>query len=174
MSTHDNGLRKGLIASGAIWPLGIVGLLAMNMSIVGITVYYATSDPSVAAEPNYYEKAVKWDQAAAQSVASKQLGWHVRLDVEHAVGGTLVVRITDSIGKPVERARPIVETFHHARSGSRRTLTLVERAPGEYACCIGAERAGRWRVRLAVHAGEDLFTSESDIDVGEIAIGGGA
>jgi nitrogen fixation protein FixH len=172
MGAKSSTNRKGLVASGAIWPLGIIALLAMNMSIVGITIYYATSDPSVAAEPNYYEKAVKWDQSAAQSVVNKQIGWHAALVVEHAVGGTLVARLTDSDGKAVEHAVLIVETFHHARSGSRKNLTLVERAPGEYACGVGAERAGRWRVRLAAQVGMHLFTSETDIDVDEASIGG--
>lgn len=172
MSTKTSERGRGLVASGAIWPIGIVALLAMNMSIVGVTVFYATSDPSVAAEPNYYEKAVKWDQVASQARLNERLGWHIELAVERAAGGTLIARIADASGRPLENAEVAVEAFHNARSGERRQLVLVERSAGTYACGLGADRPGRWRLRLAVHKEQQIFTSESDCEVSEALIDG--
>ena len=48
------------------WPGGVFLLLAMNMVIVGITVYAALSDKSVSIEKRYYEKALAWDETAKQ------------------------------------------------------------------------------------------------------------
>lgn len=43
------------------WPAFIVGLLALNVIVVGITVFAAVTNPAQV-EPDYYERALNWDE----------------------------------------------------------------------------------------------------------------
>ena len=51
-----------------LWPLGVVGMLGVSLSVCAFTVVAATSDKSFAVEDDYYAKAVAWDDTAAQRV----------------------------------------------------------------------------------------------------------
>lgn len=145
---------------GAFWPAAIVGLLAMNMVIVGITVFYATTDPSVAVEPNYYDKAVHWDQAAAQEQVNHRLGW--RIDVSVSTPGMLTVKVADASGTAVDEAQIEIVAFHNARSGDRQLLHPESQGAGVYAAPIRIDMDGDWHFRVKVHRASDTFTSEFD------------
>ena len=43
-------------------------------------VYVATSDGSFAVEPDYYQKALHWDDARSAAAENAGLGWTVELD----------------------------------------------------------------------------------------------
>jgi predicted cobalt transporter CbtA len=47
--------------SGIQWPVMIVGLLGLNIVVCAITITAATTNPAII-EPDYYEKAVNWDE----------------------------------------------------------------------------------------------------------------
>jgi nitrogen fixation protein FixH len=153
--------------SGAIWPAAIVGLLALNVAIVGITVYFAQSDPSAAIEPNYYEKAVKWDQTAAQRDASRRLGWNLVLEFEAPASGagTVTARLTDRSGAALEGASVEMIAFHNARAGDRRVVRTEEHPGGEYRGGLSIERSGRWHLMVTARRGTEIFTTEFDQDV---------
>ncbi len=163
--------------SGAIWPLGIVALLAMNMTIVGITVYYATTDPSVAVEPNYYEKAVKWDRTAEINARSARLGWTAQVAVPGRASATpqpMTVTLKDASGQPVRGAQVSVVAFHNARSGDRQTVMLEPSAPGVYAGTFTAARHGQWHFEISAHRESDEFAKQLDQDVRDGSVPGGA
>ncbi len=157
--------------SGAIWPAAIIGLLGINAAIVGVTIFYATTDPSVAVEPNYYEKAVKWDDAAAQHASNARLGWNVQVGVTMEASGSasgrarLLVRVVDAQGAPVDGAQLSAVAFHNARSGNRQNILLEPVENGAYAGFMTMDRAGSWHWLITARKGADTFTREFDQDV---------
>lgn len=153
---------------GALWPAAIVGLIGLNASIVGITVYLATSDPSVAVEPRYYEKALAWDETARLRDASARLGWKAAVGVH---GDRLVVRLSDAAGAPVTGAAVSVVTFADARSGDRQELALSERGTGEYEGPMSVSRPGLWQFRVRAGRGADTFVCTIEQDVAVDAAG---
>lgn len=141
-----------------VWPTAIFALLGMNMAIVGITVYYATNDPSAAVESDYYQKAVDWDQTVAKRQASDLLGWTPQPRLVRSETGThLRLTLTDRDGHAVHGAKVNAVVFHNARAATRFSIDLLEGEPGEYAAAVSADRPGSWHVDLAATRGEDSF-----------------
>lgn len=136
------------------WPAAVVALIAFNMVVVGVTLYFAANDPSVAVEPDYYRRALDWDAEARQRAASERLGWRamVRLEADR----TLRLRLEDRDGAPISGAGVRATAFAEARSGDRSELLLGEAAPGEYTAPFEPSRAGRWVFRVeAVRPSDD-------------------
>jgi nitrogen fixation protein FixH len=144
-----------------VWPLGIVALLLMNMTIVGITVYFAASDPSVGVEPDYYQKAVAWDKTARQREADRALGWQASADVGRGEAGrpALVVTLADREGRPISGAQVTAVAFPNTRSTQRQTLTLAPAGEGRYTAPLALTAGGLWQVRLEARTTADTFTS---------------
>lgn len=146
----------------------IFALIGMNMTIVGITVWLATSDPSVAVEPDYYRKAAAWDQTAAQQHANARLGWTSSVTLAPAAPGSapmLQVLLTDRNGAGVLGAAVKATLFHNARAGDRIEADFTEAADGLYLASSRCERPGVWRVRLAVHRGMETFTDSLELEI---------
>ncbi|MGE3106867.1 MAG: FixH family protein [Phycisphaerales bacterium] len=162
----DSPSRGRVRRRPALFPGIIFVLLGMNMVIVAITVYAATSDASFAIEPRYYEKALHWDDAAAQKRASDKLGWKVSVSLDAGAGSPmLVAKVTDRDGQAVSGIALQGEMFHNARSGDRRELTFTAAAPGEYAAPALVDRAGVWQVRLLGRRGDQTIVHDQTLDV---------
>lgn len=134
-----------------IWPVVIIGLLGLNMVVVAITVIAATSDPSVAVEPDYYQKALAWDSDRDERRDPSEDGIDLSIQLlpnpDPLSKGQVVVALAKA-GLPIERAQIEAVLFHFARSGERQAATLVEQGPGVYAAPAALRREGNWEIRL--------------------------
>jgi len=152
-------------SSGRQWLGMIFCLIAMNMCIVAITIYFATSDRSAGIEPDYYARALNYDQVILQRAANHRLGWTSTAtltalpDKKCAV---LQVQLLDSEGKAVPAALMRAVAFSHLRSGERSSVQLQESETG-YTATVPVPAGGQWRVRIAVTRGSDKYTSEQDV-----------
>lgn len=152
--------------SGRVWPMLIVGLILMNMGIVAITIYAATRDPSVATEPDYYAKALNFNETIRQREINAQLGWSADCSITATERNTeLSVDLRDRAGRPITGATVSAVAFASARSGQRQTLTLASSrdTPGVYAAPIRIERAGLWIVRVSVRHADGVFTHDTEL-----------
>lgn len=141
------------------WALVPAGLLLCMLGGLITMAVVASSDPSFAVEPDYYQKAIHWDDHRAQQAANTRLGWKLNLDVQPestAAGQTrLQVDLADARGTPLTRAQLQVEAFHNARAAQPFGGTMVETRPGVYSLTLPMRRAGVWEVRFtAQHRGE--------------------
>jgi len=160
-------------SSGRVWILMILGLISINVVIVGVTVYFALSDKSVAVEPDYYAKAVRFDQTMRQREASAKLGWSADPSLRPSPDGRsmqLAIAITNRGGQPVEGALVQAEAFASARAARRQELTLAPAAdqPGVYLADVIIDRPGLWRIRIAVRRGEEFFVRDTDLIVPDL------
>ena len=173
-SVHLNGVIPTPLlparprSSGRMWPVFIVGLLSMNASIVAVTVYLAVRDKSVATEPDYYAKALAYNDTIQLRESSAKLGWKAEPTFRPGADGRsidLVVTLIDRDGNPIEGATVSAIAFASARSGDRQSLSLTHRegAGGLYASPVRITRAGVWRVRLLARRGDDKFAYETDV-----------
>ncbi len=157
--------RRG---TGRIWPLLIVALIAMNASIVGITVYFATSDKSGSVEPDYYAQALKYGDTIRQRATSAALGWTAEPSLRAAAGGRtmdLVIALEDRSGHPIDGAIIHVMAFASARASDRQSLTLGPDGvnTGQYVSLIRIDRSGLWCLRITVQRGADTFSRQTDL-----------
>jgi nitrogen fixation protein FixH len=141
------------------WIIGpaLVGLITSSMLVgAAALIYHAHADPSVAVESDYYDKAVHWDDLAAQKQRSAALGW--RLIIDTSSGSSLRLTLVDGIGVPIEGAIVTVEAFHNARSGDRLQLAPVGAGGGVYEQAAAFDRPGLWEFRVIARRESDTFT----------------
>jgi nitrogen fixation protein FixH len=137
----------------------VFGLLGLNVAVVGVTLYLAHSDASFAVEPDYYQKAVEWDESARARAASDRLGWTGSLEVSpgSAAPPFVTVRLIDRAGAPVADAHVQAAAFASARAAERRLLTLPQTQPGIYAAAMPDARPGQWEFRISATRGSERF-----------------
>lgn len=141
------------------WPLIVVGFLLFNVVTQGILISFALSDPGFRLEPDYYRHAVDWDQERAEERHAQAQGWTLAVDVQPAPEGALVVaRLSarqDGVERPLDGLTVRVTAFHPAHNDVTVQAVLPAGAePGVYAARLPLRRAGRWTVRVEVHAGD--------------------
>lgn len=148
------------IKPGSMWPYIIGGALALHVVGSMVMVYFATSNESYAVEPDYYQKALNWDDRRAQDRVNAGLGWVLEFTVEPAPLGrdpVLHVELTTTGGEPVADASVAVEAFANARRDDILTATLSATENG-HETTLPMRRDGLWEFRFTVTRGEDLFT----------------
>jgi nitrogen fixation protein FixH len=141
---------------GKRWAWIVVGLLGVQMAGVVVMMRIAKDDAGFAVEPDYYEKAVRWDETARARASAERLGWGAAATLGPVIGAEgereLRVRL-DGAGAGLTGATVRAEVFPHARSGQRSRVELVELEGGEYAARVAAVRGGLWEVRLEITKG---------------------
>lgn len=146
------------------WPIGIAVILAVSVAANVFMFRLANGDPSFAVEPDYYRKAVHWDDELAQRRHNVELGWRTTAALTPAGDGGAELRVwlTDSTGAPLDGATVRAQAFAVGRAADVSNLTLVASAHpagGSYAARLPAARAGRWELRLEATRGADRFTA---------------
>lgn len=159
---------------GLGWPIGMAVILAITVSANLYVYHLANDDPSFAVEPDYYQKAVHWDDELAQRRHNAELGWRATTALTAAAdgGAELRVRLTDSAGAPLAGATVRVEAFAIDRASQVATLTLAadtgsdagSDAGGAYAARLSVARRGRWELRLEAVRGAERFTSVERVE----------
>ena len=144
------------------WPLIVVALLVGGAGANVGLMLVAAGDKSFAVEPDYYQKALHWDETMAQAARNAALGWSVAAAFEPAGRPgqvTLSARLIDGEGHAIEGARVAVETFHSARAGHVVTAVLGPEGAGRYQATLPLGRPGMWEIRFRVERGDQVFTS---------------
>lgn len=146
-------------------PAVVLGLLGGHMVFIMVAITLATGDRSFAVVPDYYNKAVDYDQRKAELIASEQLGWQVELQPGAAVDAKgereLVVVLRDRDGDPVTHAEVRVSCYHFARAREPVSLELNEWLPGQYVGTSKLSREGFWQFEISAKRGDERFVSET-------------
>lgn len=136
---------------GAAWPIGITALLLATVVANVVVMRVATNDPAFAIEPDYYRKAVHYDDVMAQERTNQRLGWQLTAQVDPIIR-TRPARVTvtarDAHGAPLTGARLAVMARFNARANDTLTTGLREESPGRYAGTLPMVFPGAWELRL--------------------------
>lgn len=146
-------------AAGRRWAWAPVLLLGSMLSGLATLTYIAVDDPHFALEPNYYDKAVHWDQARTAAQQSHQTGFRAELAPLLESGGVAELRLQlrDRNGAPVVGATVAVEAFPNAYAARVARTTLREVAPGTYAAQLHGAAPGLWELRLSATSASRHF-----------------
>lgn len=152
---------------GMQWPIGIALVLALTVGSNIWMAIIASSDEAFAVEPDYYRKAVHFDDEMALRAESARLGWSVRPELRlgtPSAPGRLAVKVRDAAGAPVPGATVTLVAMHNARASRQLTATLADAGDGRYETALDAQRPGEWELRLMVTRGSDRFATRARID----------
>lgn len=155
--TDATSTRQGAFSLWAWVPALLLGSMLIGL---GTLAYIAIDDPSFALEPNYYDKAVHWDQSQAALRESQALGLELALaPLSIAADGQITLELSVNVqgGAPFADAEVQVTAFPNAFAGQMQQLTLREAAPGRYTGVLPRGVAGLWELRLAVRRGPLRF-----------------
>jgi len=163
---------------GRWWPWAVVALIALMALMMGVLMWSATGDPTHVVVPDYYDKAVRWDETAARREASARLGWRVELDFrpvppELAGAGeprpnTLVVAtLRDSLGQALDSLDVRVRAFFSARADRVLEARLAPR-DGAYAAALRLGPPGLWEFHLEAGRDSTLFVWDASRDLGAV------
>jgi nitrogen fixation protein FixH len=134
------------------WPVLLAAALLAQAAGVLTMVTIAARDRNFSVEPNYYEKAVHWDDAARERDHARELGWSVTTAIRDR---SLVVNLATALGAPLEGASISGEYFHQAHTREHSNVTLTAVSPGRYECPVGVLRPGFFQVRLQIVRGPE-------------------
>lgn len=152
--------------AATFWGSLVVGLLGIQV-LVGVgAVVIATADPSASIVPDYYEKALRWDDEKAARVASDALGWDATVSLSPAADRqgerTVVVSILDGSGEPVADADVRGRVYHHARAAEPVPIVFRGQGGGHYTATAPVARDGLWQFDLtASRRGADATSTEA-------------
>lgn len=145
-------------------PAVVLGLLGGHMVFIFTAITLGTGDPSFAVVPDYYEKAVDYDERKALLAQSAELGWAVELTPAgqaDAVGQRdLFVRFRDRDGQPIQGLSVQVAGYHVARAKETVTMQCIEVLPGQYVGSARITREGFWQFAIDAESGEQRFVGE--------------
>lgn len=151
------------------WALVPIVLLGGLLAGLAVMVTLATHDPGFALEPNYYQKAVAWDEERAQLAANERLGYRLELSVEQvpAKAGErrLVAHFDDARGQPISGAVLGVSAFANARAMHVLEAKLEETTKGVYVADLAMQRPGLWELRFVARRGALRFTRVVRVDL---------
>ena len=157
--------------SWMIWPGIVVALLAGQLIVSFVAAALALGDPAQVVEPDYYGKALRWEQSQAELRQSEELGWVVGWEIADAADllGQREVKLVliDAEGEPVTDAVAGVLFYHHALSGQREEASLTHSEDGVYTAVLPMRRDGTWQMNLRVTRGEVTFVNQRVVNVGE-------
>jgi len=154
---------------GRGWPIAMSLILATTVAVNMFVFRLASSDPSFAVEPSYYQKAVHWDDELAQRRHNAELGWLATTELVASDDGVtrLRVRLTDAEGVPLNGADVQLEAFAISRASQVATLRLLaadDPAGGVYSAILPVGEPGRWELKLDVEHNNERFTSVSRVE----------
>lgn len=153
---------------GWVWPVAIALVLLLSAGSNIAVMLVARNDLSFAIEPDYYQKALHWDEVMEQEQRNLALGWSIDARIElgsESRPGRVVILIRDSSGHAVDGAQVQAVAFHNARAAQRLSTTLHEEAPGTYTATLDADRPGLWDVAATAMRGRDLFVETVRLNV---------
>ena len=150
-----------------LWPVAIVGVLAVTVAANAVLFYAASDREAAAVEPDYYRRAVAWDSTRAQERRNQALGWRLvaELGAPGPEGTPLGVLLVDAEGLPIEDATVSVEAIHNREATRPIRATLAptaEDAPARegYAVTLPLPRRGLWELRFVARRGDERFTAD--------------
>lgn len=163
MSGLQGGARRP--AGGGRWIALVVGLLAANAGVCLLLVI-RSSDAAPSVIPDYYQRAVAWDDDVARQRASDALGWRLGAALEDAGPGVEVaVSLTGRDGAPVVGATVEAELRHRSRATGE-TRQLREIGPGRYAAALPLATAGLHVVAVVATRGDERFVGSVTVERG--------
>ncbi|HEY6195118.1 MAG TPA: FixH family protein [Candidatus Eisenbacteria bacterium] len=157
---------------GRLWPIAIVGVLAITVGANVWLLYEAHRDPNASAlESDYYRKAVAYDSTLAQARRDSVLGW--RLEVTPGAydpaGTRFAVALTDRDGRAISGARIALAAIHNLDAGRERTATFLTGADGRATSTVSLRHTGLWELRFEVRHEAERFTCDLRRDIGRPA-----
>jgi len=144
----DGGRRD----RGFRWPVFIVAMLLLNVGVCVVTVVAALSHP-VTIEPDYYNKALRWDEL--RGLEALAVGAQLRA-APTADGKGFGLTVRTSEGRALTPIAVIAVAAHEATPGVGVPLGIRGDGAGGFETTIPLTRPGLWRINATITLDPEL------------------
>ena len=150
------------------WGSLVVGMLTLQVILGVVAIRLATSDQSSAVIPDYYNKALAWDDQRAQREASQSLNWLLEfVETSYGKSGSgLQINIKNQQNQPVPIQSGSVQLYRHARAADVVVAAIAKADDGiiELAGCF--PHRGLWQVEIdVVDRDGNRFVESRPVDI---------
>lgn len=142
------------MSSGTKWILIIIGLLVGNVLAMGVLIAAAHTGGSHVL-PQYYDRAVHYDDRIDQEARNRALAWQIGASIER---GVMTVTARDRAGAPLEGATVKIEGLERARDARQIGGELSPTRAGEYRGTVGGH--GWIDLTIAIDRGGDRYVHQ--------------
>jgi len=145
-----------------LWPIAIVGVLAVMVG-GNIAVVVATHDPHAdAIDPDFYARATAWDTTMARARANVALGWRADASLRGwtPAGTALVVALADSTGAPITGAGVHVELIDNLAPDRPLVVAPRDAGGGRYRLRVPLPRPGLWVLHVTARRDSTFFSAD--------------
>jgi len=153
------------------WPLIVVGILGVHVTGMMTATLIATRDKSFIVLPNYYQKALEWDQRKSDLAAADKLGWNQRVTMSDfdAANQTQFIRIEmiDRNQQPIEGLSISITAAPETHPDRFQTFQLISESPGSYVGQLMVIRSGAWSIDIDAKRGKEHYVSIAKTWIGE-------
>jgi nitrogen fixation protein FixH len=143
------------------WPLIIVGLLAAHVTGMVFAVVIATTDRSFVVLPNYYQRALEWDERKAATIATEHLGWQRSLRIEPTAaagkGRSVTLRLVNASKQPIDGLHVRITAAPERKPDRVQTLDLKAAGDGCYVGPMIADVDGVWSFDIDAEHGSERY-----------------
>lgn len=151
------------------WLLLVTLLLGLQLTIGGIAIALATSDPSAAVVPNYHRAALDWDEEQASRRLLGKLGWTLEVHVSETPNEDgdrwLRARLRNEMDEPVDGIRIRVSAFHLARGNDVLEVALQSIGQGRYQALVPIVNAGQWQLDFELGLDDQVARVKQNMEV---------
>lgn len=150
--TPENPKPTARVDRGRRWPVFIVLMLGLNVCVCAVTVIAALTHP-VTIEPDYYDKAVRWDEIRELQARADRASVQA---VAAADGKGYVLTVRASEGAVLTPVSVSAVATHESTPGVEVPLGVRGDGAGGFETTAPLTRPGRWRIDAVVTMGPGL------------------
>jgi len=152
--TESQSTTGGFFKRGKHWPFVIVGMLLFHATLILGTIAVVSARHDLYVEPDYYAKAIDWDNQREMREMADKMGWTVDIALspteQTQTPRSMLVSIMDRNNQPIDGALVELEAVHPAHANNRINLVLIGEGQGHYQKTIAINEPGFWKLNLSI------------------------
>ncbi len=170
MSDKTTPKKRGFFSLGKHWPYVIVLMLLAHATLIVGTIVYVGGKHDTYVDPDYYAKAVDWDEQREMKEAADKEGWTVAIKTElvddDPAQRTVELQLLDMHANPIDDALVELVCYHPAELARRIDSVLVyDGDDSMYQSKLPIERPGIWVAELTIQRRGVTALLTRDLDV---------
>lgn len=145
------------------WAMVPVLMLSFTITAATVILTLSFADSNVTAvEPDYYRKALAWNDYRKQLAENGALGWVVTSTFVAGENDPALARLelvaADKYGVKIEHAVVRAEFIPILSADSRVELALEESSGGHYAIDVPLRVNGMWEIRITIQSKDRVYS----------------